>query len=122
MINLEAFTGTKVRGGFVIVGISTTDESLIDALGRPAIARTRIVGRELQIEVRKGLPPEELSVTIYHEILEAATVASMAPPRAVAEFNEGDFERAAYAAHQQLGPASPQNLERLLQSFGFREE
>jgi len=29
-------------------------------------------------------------------------------------FNEADFERAARTAHDQLGPATPENLDRML--------
>jgi hypothetical protein len=47
-----------------------------------------------------GQPDNELSITLCHEILEAATVASLRPPASVADFNEGRFERAEKAAHQ----------------------
>jgi len=38
------------------------------------------------------------------------------------EFNEGDFDRAGYEAHERFGPASPENLNRMLQFYEFREE
>jgi hypothetical protein len=38
------------------------------------------------------------------------------------EFNEGDFERAAHLAHDTWGDGTPENLNRLLQACGFREE
>ena len=60
-----------------------------------------------------------MSITLYHEILEAATVAVDIPPAAVLDFNEGDFERAAREAHQRWGNAAPDNLNRLLQFHGF---
>ena len=43
-------------------------------------------------------------------------------PASVATSNESDFERAARDAHAQLGPATAENLDRMLQSFGFREQ
>jgi hypothetical protein len=49
-------------------------------------------------------------------------VASADPPEGVVDFNEGDFERAAYHAHRQFGPVSPKGLKSMLQSYGFREE
>lgn len=49
------------------------------------------------------------------------TVACSDPPASLMEFNEGDFERGGYEAHEQLGTASPKNLNRRLQSYGFRE-
>lgn len=69
--------------------------------------------------IRAGLADEELSVSIYHEVLEAATVASTDPPAAVRTFNEGHFERAAIDAHQQFGHASPESVDRMLQWYGF---
>jgi hypothetical protein len=47
-------------------------------------------------------------------------VASASPPDSVLEFNEGDFGRAARSMHDRLGEASPENLNRMLQLFGFR--
>jgi len=35
-------------------------------------------------------------------------------------FNEGDFERAAYRAHNELGEASPVSIDLMLQSEGGR--
>lgn len=69
--------------------------------------------------IRAGLSERELSVTIYHEVLEAVTVATDNPPPAVRQFNEGDFERAAYEADNQLGKVSRENLDRMLQLYGF---
>jgi len=37
-------------------------------------------------------------------------------------FNEADFERAARDAHSQLGFATPENLDHMSPSFGFREQ
>jgi hypothetical protein len=63
----------------------------------------------------------ELSVSIYHEVLEAATVTAEDPPKSVIEFNEGDFEAAARSAHTRYGIASPRALNQMLASFGFRD-
>ncbi|HEV2436767.1 MAG TPA: hypothetical protein VG077_12275 [Verrucomicrobiae bacterium] len=70
--------------------------------------------------VRAGLSEEELSVTLYHEILEAASVAVPDPPANVIDFNESDFERAAREAHERWGNASPANRNLRLQFHGFR--
>jgi hypothetical protein len=70
--------------------------------------------------VRAGVSGAEFSVTLYHEVLEAAAVASEDPLTSVTEFNERDFERAAYAAHEQFGPASLENLNRILQAYNFQ--
>jgi hypothetical protein len=79
---------------------------MLDALERGAVAQTRITGREFRLLTRAGLSRRELSVSLYHEILEAASVASRHPPASVLEFNEGDFERAAQKAHDTWGDAT----------------
>ena len=122
MIDAATFRNTRLRGGFVIVEIAFSVAALVDALGREAIARTGIVGKRFDVLIRPGLDDRELSVTLYHEILEAAAVASADPPASVMNFNEADFERAGYAMHAELGEASPENLNRMLQLHGFREE
>ena len=122
MIDAATFKNTRLRGGFVIVGVEFTDEPMLDALGREAIAKTGIVGKKFDLLIRAGLDERELSVTLYHEILEAAAVASSDPPASVLDFNEADFERTAYAMHGELGNASPENLNRMLQLHGFGEE
>jgi hypothetical protein len=119
MISLDLFQNLQLLGGFTIFGIEVTEGLLVDAIGREAIARTRIVGQRFSITIHSGLSDDELSVTIYHEALEAATVATIQPPPSVRDFNEGDFERAAYRAHEQFGVVSPENLNRMLQSYGF---
>lgn len=70
---------------------------------------------------REGLDEEELSVSLYHEILEAATVAAENPPESVMEFNEGDFEQSARSAHARYGIASPRSLNEMLEKFGFED-
>ena len=95
---------------------------MVDAVGREAIAKTAIVGRSFDLLLRAGLEERELSVTLYHEILEAVAVASSDPPAGVLDFNEADFERTAYAMRDELGEASPENLNHMLQLHGFGEE
>ena len=122
MIDPASFKDVRLRGGFVIAEIEFTDAPMVDALDREAVAQTRIVGRDFRLLIRVGLSQPELSLSLYHEILEAASVASLHPPASVMEFNEGDFERAAHTAQDTWGDATPDNLNRLLQSYGFRGE
>jgi hypothetical protein len=122
VIDHRQFIGFRLHGGFIIKEIAFTNEPMVDALDREAIAQTRIVGREFRLLIGGGLGDDELSVTLYHEILEAAAVADLTPPASVVDFNEKDFERAAQEAHQKWGNASPASLNLMLQSFGFREE
>jgi len=76
MIDFHSFENIPRRGGFTIVQIEPAAGLLLDALGREAIARTRIVERNFEIAIQSDLTEEEQSVTLYHEILEAAAVAS----------------------------------------------
>jgi hypothetical protein len=122
MIDAAAFKNLHLHGGFLIIEVEFTPEPIVDALEREAIAQTRVTGQQFHLLIRDGLSQEELSLTLYHEILEAAAVASWMPPPAVVEFNEGDFEQAARAMHARFGLASPENLNRMLQFYGFRGE
>lgn len=122
MIDVASFRNVKLHGGFSIAEIRLTPEPLVDALGREAAAQTRIIGGEFHLLIRSGLSDEELSITLYHEILEAASVASEHPPDSVANFTEGDFERAARRMRDSLGEASRETLNRMLQIHGFRGE
>ena len=119
VIDLSTFQNLPLRGDFTIVRLELTNEPIADAIGREARARARIVGRGFDLLIRAGLSQRELSVTLYHEILEAAKAAIENPPAAVRELNEGDFDQAAYQAHEQFGEVSPQNLDRMLQLYGF---
>ena len=92
----------------------------MDAIGREAVAQTSAIAREFRLFIQAGLSEAELSITLYHEILEAASVVVVNPPVSVLDFNEGDFERAAREAHNRWGDAPPDNLNLLLQFHGFR--
>ena len=121
MIDAASFENVHLQGGFIITEIKFTDEPMVDSLGREAIAQTKIVGRNFRMMIRSGLSRRELSITLYHEVLEAATMAGIHPPESVMEFNEGDFERVARSMHSELGDVSPAKLNRMLQSHGFDE-
>ncbi len=122
MIDPAPFRGLHLPGGFVLTSIEVTLEPLVDAFGRSALAKTRLVGREIHVQIVSTQSAMELSVSLYHEILEAMTVASTKPPPAVEDFNEADFERAAYDAYARYGAASPESLNRMLQTYGFGEK
>jgi hypothetical protein len=97
-----------------------TTEPMVDAMGRLALARTSIVGSTLEIELGSSYPdPHEISISIYHEVLEAATLAAAHAPGAVCQLNEAGFEAAARECHGRLGMVSPANLNQMLEEFGF---
>jgi len=122
MSNPKDYANVPLPDGFTLAEVEIAEEPLVDALGREAIARTWIQGRELRITVRPDLSEKEFSVTLYHEILEGMTVGVPHPPESVMDFNEGDFEREAYAAFERWGDASAENLNRILQFFGFERK
>ena len=92
-----------------------------DAIGRPALARAVIEGHTVSIEIASAQTPDELSVSIYHELLEAMTVGVQSPPRAVWDLNESGFEQAAQDAHRLRGLANPRNVLTFLSDFGFTD-
>jgi hypothetical protein len=120
VIDLGQFENRWLHGGFVVRTIELTDARIEDPLGREATAQTQVVASEFRLLLRSGLSDEELSVTLYHEILEAACVAVADPPVALIDFNEADFERAARKSHARWGNASLMNLNLMLQFYGFR--
>ena len=122
VIDLRQFINLRLHGGFIIRVIELTDAPITDAIGREAVAQTSAIARHFRLLIRAGLREAELSITLYHEILEAAPVAIGIPPASVIDFNEADFERAAHEAHKRWGNASPANLNLLLQFHGFRGE
>ncbi|MFN3408866.1 MAG: hypothetical protein ACK45B_07730 [Limisphaerales bacterium] len=122
MIDPATFKNLRLRGGFTITDVEFTSEPIMDALNREALAQTRINGTRFHIRLQAGMSEQEISICPYHEVLEAATVASLRPPDSVIKFNEGDFERAAQTAHAQFGSVTPTSLNHLLQSYGFQGE
>ncbi len=121
MLNLAQFCRIALPGGFSIVEVRLSSQSLLDPLGRPAAAQTLIRGKQFHIVLREGMDDAELSVSLYHEVLEAATVAAENPPESVMELNESDFEESARAAHARYGMASPASLNEILENFGFED-
>lgn len=122
MLDLAPFQNLPLRGGFVLAEVRLTAQPLLDPIERAATAQTIIRGLRFHIFLRADLDERELSVSIYHEVLEAATVAAEHPPDAVLELNEGHFEQAARSAHDRLGVASPRALNQLLADFGFQDK
>ena len=55
MIDPNAFRNVQIRGGFTIARIDVSDESLFDAIGREAIARTL-----MKREAVRQVSPENL--------------------------------------------------------------
>lgn len=92
-----------------------------DAVGRPDLARALIEGRTISIEIATAQAPEELSVSIYHELLEAMTVGVQSPPRAVWDLNEAGFEQVAQGAHRLHGLANSRSVIIFLSEFGFTD-
>jgi hypothetical protein len=120
VLDIQQFKNLRLYGGFVIKELEFTESPIVDAIGREAIAQTSAIVRDFRLLIRDGLSEKELSITLYHEILEAAAVSDLHPPEKVIEFNEADFEQAAQNAHQRWGNASPSNLNLLLQFYGFQ--
>jgi hypothetical protein len=119
VLDLTPFQNLPLRGGFLLVEARLTARPLLDPIERAATAETLIRGRKFFVSLRADLDERELSISLYHEVLEAATVGSDCPPDPLPDFNEGDFERAARAAHERWGNASASTLNLLLAEFRF---
>jgi len=82
MINPIIFTGVRLHGGYTIASMLITTVPILDPLGRRAVAQTRINGREFHMIILYSPDDKELSVSIYHEVLEAMTVPRQILPPA----------------------------------------
>ena len=119
-MNLRAFDGLELPGNFLVQGIHFSPAELIDPLGRPALAKSVIQGKSIAIFLTSQ-SEEEQSISIYHEMLEALTVAFDTPPEPVMLMNEADFEQAGRDAHRKFGLASPTTVVSFLKAYGFYE-
>ena len=119
MLDLTPFQGSILKSGHVLAEVQLTAKPLLDPLNRAATAQTVIRGNRLSIYLKADLDEEELSISLYHEVLEAVSIASERPPERVMNFNEGDFENAARKAHLRFGVANLATLNRMLADFGF---
>lgn len=117
--NLRSFRDLALPGGYILSVIELVPGPMIDPIGRAALARTVIEGRRIAIVLDDAQPPDEQSISIYHEMLEGLTVAVDAPPAAVVDFCEADFEREARLALQRFGVATPQSVIAFLTAFDF---
>jgi hypothetical protein len=119
VLDLTPFQQLALHGGFFLVETKLTAQPLLDPIERAASAQTLIRGSKFHILLRADLDQTEISISLYHEILEAATLATLEPPAALWEFNEADFENAARSCHDRLGLATPSSLNQMLAEFGF---
>ena len=88
MLELDVFADLPLRGGLRLKEVRRASAPLVDAIGRPAVARTLIIGKVLEVELQPDLSDEETSVSLYHEVLEGATLAVLRPPAATIDLNE----------------------------------
>lgn len=116
---LPVFRGATLHGGFMIESVTTSEKLEVDVMGRPAVARTSTVAGRMTVVLQSGLSAEEVSISLYHEVLEAATVTRMQPPASVLELNEAGFEEVARRFHATLGPATIESLSQMLKELGF---
>ena len=120
-MNLDQFSGLQLPQGFVLIRIELVQAPMRDAIGRPALARAVIEGRTIFIDLAADQTADELSVCIYHELLEAMTVGVALPPLMVCDLNEAGFERAAKDAHRRHGLAKACSVIDFLHEFGFKD-
>ncbi len=120
-MDFTEFKSLILPSGFVLLGIEFEDGPMLDAIGRSALAKAVIEDGTISIHLAVGQSPDELSISIYHEVLEALTVGAANPPSAVGGLNEAGFEQAATEAHRRHGLANPARVLKFLHEFGFTD-
>jgi hypothetical protein len=120
MGQFDSLVGQTLHSGILIEAIAYEDE-LYDVLGRPATGWTRQIGNRLEITLLSGLTEEEASVTMYHELIEAAMGVHFPNdvPIALHEVNEEQIDDLAVKYHQRFGPATVDTLNEMLRELGF---
>jgi hypothetical protein len=122
MFQTSEFPDLHLVESLSISEVSVVDGPIEDLFGQSAAGKTLIAGGKLHIQILSSQSDEEKSVTLYHEILEAITVAATFVPGRFRDFAERDFEREGYRAFNQFGPASPSSLAAMLQFHGFKRQ
>jgi hypothetical protein len=123
-IDLESFKNAKLPGGFSIESVEMAPRSLVDVSGGPAYGGTSMnVGTgAMQIRLSPGLTATEQSVTLYHEVLESASMQAYyrgTLPAFLADLSETELDILAKMAHEQFGPTSVESLTQFLRAVGF---
>ena len=120
-MDFEQFSDLLLPQGICLLGVEVAEAPMLDAIGRPALARAVIENGTIAIYLAADQAPAEMSVSTYHERLEAMTVGVASPPLAVCDLNEAGFERAAQDAHLRYGLANAASVLIFLHEFGFTD-
>jgi hypothetical protein len=118
-VNFVDFENLEFPSGHFIESIRLVEAKMLDPIGRPALAKSIIEGKRIRIEISDQLDSREIAVSIYHEVLEALTVAVDAPPQSVMELNEAGFEKEACEAYDVFGSPTPEIVLSWIKSKGF---
>ena len=118
-MDLGQFSNLQLSQGFRLVGIEIVEGPMLDAIGRPALAKAVIESNTIRIYLAAGQTPGEMSVSIYHEVLEAMTIGVPVPPPRVFNLTEAGFEQAAQDAYQRHGLANKVSVINFIHELGF---
>ncbi len=120
-LDLSTFRNAQLRGGTSIESITMSEEPIVDVSGGPALGHTstNLGTGAMEIEIAPGLSPEEQSITIYHEVIEVASLQAKQPPPTVLDLSEQEIDLLAKMAHEQYGLATVETLNHLLRDLGF---
>jgi hypothetical protein len=118
-LDLDSFRNAQLKGGFRIESVALA-ETRLGARGA-ALGQTSmdLSTGTMTIRIAPGQSPYEQSVSLYHEVLEATALQGKPPPPMVLDLSEEEFDLLAYMAQEQLGPATVENLNKLLAVLGY---
>jgi hypothetical protein len=118
--DLGSFSNAPLVGGYSIESITVVEGKL--GTGGASLGQTTIHpirSGKMTIQLAPGQSAVEQSVSIYHEVLEAAALDAKNPPMMLLDLSEAEFDMLAYMAYEQFGTATVENLNRLLHAVGF---
>ena len=76
-------------------------------------------GVHREVSIAPGQSAYEQSVTIYHEVLEAASLDAKNPPAMLPDLFESEIDILEFMEREQFGLAMVESLSRLLEAVGF---
>jgi hypothetical protein len=121
---IASFNNVVLRGGYRINSLQLTDKPIIGPGGLQKLGSTgtNLGTGAMDILISSNQSNRQISITIYHEVLEAALYqAGPKAPPAVSHLvdNETGIDALARSFYNQLGIASVENLNKMLESLGF---
>jgi hypothetical protein len=119
--NLGSYQNQKVADNASIKSVAISPTPVTDYAGKPVFAKTSMTAGGMTITLTPGMNPQDQSVTMYHEVAEAVALEQPEAnlPMFLQNLSDNDYTVLGELAFEQYGPATPDNISRLLREIGL---